>query len=248
MNITSKSTASNNTASNNTRQFQKFGGLAALVDALTFIIGFALYFSLLASANYGDLSIDPVQHAAFLTNNQSIMYAWNFIIYVVFGIALVVLSLALHDRLKDAASALSQVALAFGLIWSGLVIASGMVANVGANVVANIYAQNPDQAGSTWLSLQFVIDGLGGGNEIVGGVWLLLVSIAALQAANLPRFLNYFGIVISLAGILSMIPVLSELGGSIFGLGLIVWFVWVGIAMLRRNVATQQKSFAISHA
>ncbi|MEM6432213.1 MAG: hypothetical protein AAF708_23445, partial [Deinococcota bacterium] len=127
-------------------------------------------------------------------------------------------------------------------------IASGMVANVGANVVANIYAQNPEQAGSTWLSLQFVIDGLGGGNEIVGGVWLLLVSIAALQAANLPRFLNYFGIVISLAGILSMIPVLSELGGSIFGLGLIVWFVWVGIVMVSRKASTQQQGFVVTQA
>ncbi|MEM7735122.1 MAG: DUF4386 family protein [Deinococcota bacterium] len=231
-----------------TTQFQKFGGLAALLDAATFIVGFALYFSLLASANYGDLSIDPVQHAAFLTNNQTIMYAWHFIIYVIFGIALVVLSLALHDRLKDAASALSQVALAFGLIWSGLVIASGMVANVGASVVATIYAQNPDQAGSTWLSLQFVIDGLGGGNEIVGGMWLLLVSIAALQTANLPRFLNYFGIVISLAGILSMIPAMSELGGAIFGLGLIVWFVWVGIVMVSRNASTQQQGFVATQA
>jgi hypothetical protein len=248
MNTASKNTASQSTSSKNTAQFQKFGGLAALIDAATFIVGFALYFSLLASADYGDLSIDPVQHAAFLTNNQTIMYVWHFIIYVVFGIALVVLSLALHDRLKDAASALSQVALAFGLIWSGLVIASGMVANVGASIVATIYAQNPEQAGSTWLSLQFVIDGLGGGNEIVGGIWLLLVSIAALQAAKLPRFLNYFGIVISLAGIFSMIPAMSELGGAIFGLGLIVWFVWVGVSMMRRNAPAQQDSFVVSHA
>lgn len=103
---------------NKMTQLQKFGGLAALIDAATFIVGFALYFSLLAASNYENLSIDAVQHAAFLTENQGIMYAWNFIIYVVFGIFLVVLSLALHDRLKEGSAALSQVALAFGQVWS----------------------------------------------------------------------------------------------------------------------------------
>lgn len=235
------------TKNNNSTQLQKIGGLAALIEAATWIIGFALYFSLLASANYGSLSLDPVQHAAFLTENQGIMYAWNLIIYVIFGIFLVVLSLALHDRLRHGASAVSQVALAFGLIWSGLVIASGMVANVGAGVIATLYAQNPEQAGSTWLSLQFVIDGLGGGNEIVGGIWLLLLSIAALQSAQFSRFLNYLGIVVSSAGILTMIPSFGELGGSIFGLGFILWFICVGISMLR-NRTVEQVNIAAAQA
>jgi len=219
---------------------QKLGGISALIEALTWIIGFALYGTLLASANYGSSSIDPVTHAAFLVENQAIMYAWNLIIYVVFGIFLVVLSLALHDRLKESTPVLAQLATAFGLIWSGLVIASGMVANIGAGVIADVYAKDPVQAGSTWLSLQFVTDGLGGGNEIVGGIWLLLLSIAALRSAKLPKFLNYFGIVVSTAGIVTMIPAFGELGGSIFGLGFIVWFIWTGIAMVRGNeVATQ---------
>lgn len=212
---------------------QKFGGIAALIEGLTFIIGFALYATLLASANYGSSSIDPVTHAAFLVENQAIMYAWNLIIYVVFGIFLVVLSLALHERLKASTPVLAQLATAFGLIWSGLVIASGMVANIGAGVIANIYAQDPTQAGSTWLSLSFVTDGLGGGNEIVGGLWVLLLSWAALRSGALPRFLNYFGLLIAGAGIVSMIPALGEIGGTVFGLGSIVWFVWLGIVMLR---------------
>lgn len=219
---------------------QKFGGISALIEGLTFIIGFALYATLLASANYGSSSIDPVTHAAFLAENQAVMYAWNLIIYVIFGIFLVVLSLALHDRLKESTPVLAQLATAFGLIWSGLVIASGMVANIGAGVIADVYAKDPAQAGSTWLSLQFVTDGLGGGNEIVGGIWVLLLSIAALRSAELPKFLNYFGIVVSTAGILTMIPAFGELGGSIFGLGLIVWFIWLGFVMVRGNEVAAQ--------
>ena len=61
-------------------------------------------------------------------------------------------------------------------------------------------------------------DGLGGGNEIVGGLWVLLVSWAALRAGGLPRALNYLGLVIGVAGILTVVPALGELG-AIFGLG-----------------------------
>ena len=220
---------------------QKVGGVAALIEAATFVVGFALYATLLASADYGSLDIDPVQNVAFLADNQATMYTWNLIIYVVFGVFLVVLALALHERLKAGSPAMAQTATAFGLIWAGLVIASGMVANVGAGIVVDIYGGDPAQAASVWLALNFVVEGLGGGNEIVGGLWVLLVSSAALRAGGLPRALNYLGVVVSVAGLLTVVPALGELGGAIFGLGSIAWFVWLGIVMLRGRSSAAQK-------
>ncbi len=212
-------------------QLQRFGGASALLAAATFVTGFALYFALLIPAQYGSLSVDAVKHAAFLVDHRTLMYAWNLVIYVLFGALLVVLALALHERLKAGAPTLMQTATAFGLIWASLVIASGMVANIGAGVVAALYARDPAQAALVWLSLSLVVNGLGGGNEIVGGLWLLLVSVAGLRANGLPRALNYFGLVTSVAGLLTTVPPLKELG-SVFGLGLIVWFVWLGIVLL----------------
>ena len=72
----------------------------------------------------------------------------------------------------------------------------------------------------------------GGGNEIVGGLWLLLVSMAGLRAGGLPKALNYLGIVVSVAGLATIIPALGELG-SVFGLGIIAWLTWLGITLLR---------------
>lgn len=212
---------------------QKIGGVAALIAAATFVVGFALFFTVLAPLSTGTL--DPTQTVAFLVDNQTILYTWNLIIYVVFGIVLVVLALAIHKRLEANSTGLMQTATAFGLIWSGLVIASGMVANIGTSVVVNLYGNDPAQAGSVWLAIDAVRNGLGGGNEIVGGVWVLLLSWAALQTDGLPRALNYLGVVIGMAGILTLVPALGELGGGVFGLGSIVWFVWLGIAMLRRH-------------
>ncbi len=155
------------------RDVQKMGGVAALIEAATFVVGFALFFTLLAPYATGD--IDPGQYVAFLADNRAIMHIWNLIIFVVFGIFLVVLSLALYDRLKAGATALAQTATAFGLIWSALIIGTGMVANIGMGTVVNLYGTDPDQAATVWVALDAVQNGLGGGNEIVGALWVLLI-------------------------------------------------------------------------
>jgi len=213
-------------------KLQKLGGLSALAAAATFVIGFALYFTLLIPARYGSLKVDAVKHAAFLVEHRDTMVAWNLVIYVAFGVLLVVLALALYERLKAGAPDLMRTATAFGLIWATLVIASGMIANIGTGVIVELYGKDPAQAALVWLSMAFVVNGLGGGNEIVGGLWLLLVSLAGRKTKGLPTSLAWFGIAISMAGLLTTVPPLKELG-SVFGIGLIAWFVWAGIVLLR---------------
>jgi Domain of unknown function (DUF4386) len=209
---------------------QKMGGVAALIEAAAYMVGFGLYFTLLDSSGY----VGPVRKVAFLVDKQAIIYVGNLFIYVVFGAFLVVLALALYERLKADSSALVQTATAFGLIWAGLVIASGMIFNVGIDTVVDLYGKDPAQAASVWLAIGSVQEGLGGGNEIVGGLWVLLVSWAALQGGGLPKALNYLGVVIGVAGILTVVPGLDVVT-DVFGLSQIVWFAWLGIVMLRDN-------------
>ena len=208
--------------------FQKMGGFAALIEAATYLVGFGLLFTMLAPLA-GDL--DPNQYVAFMADNRTTLYLWNLIIYVVNGAFLVVLVLALHDQLKSGASALMQTATAFGLIWAGLVIASGMLILNNMGVVLGIYDTDPSQAASVWLTLNAVEEGLGGGVELPGGIWVLLVSWSALQTGRLSKPLNWLGVVVGAAGILTLVPTLDVME-SVFGLGLLVWFVWTGIVML----------------
>lgn len=58
-----------------------------------------------------------------------------------------------------------------------------------------------------------------------------------MRAGEFPRLLNYIGLLVGVAGILSAIPALGEIGGAIFGLGQIAWFVWIGIDLLRTDVS-----------
>jgi hypothetical protein len=210
---------------------QRVGGLAALTEAAIYVAGI-LYF--LVVLDYANVT-GPLQRVELFVANQSSLYAMNLLIYVVFGVVLVVLVLALHDRLKSGAPTMMQAATAFGLIWAGLVIASGMISNIGTTVVVDLYSTDPNQAAATWLAINPVVEGLGGGNEIVGGIWTLLVSVAALRAGLLNRVLNYVGVVVGMAGILSAVPALGEVGGGIFGLTQIVWFLGLGILLLRNS-------------
>jgi hypothetical protein len=65
----------------------------------------------------------------------------------------------------------------------------------------------------------------------------LLTSWAALRSRLLPRPLNSLGLVIGAAGIMgSVAPALNELGYA-FGVGVIVWWIWLGIVLLRSSSA-----------
>ena len=212
---------------------QKLGGISALIAAALYITGFALFLTVLDPSGYDG----HVQRVAFLTENQVASYIANLLIYVLFGVVLVVLVLALHARLKSGSPAIMQTATVFGLIWSGLVIASGMIANIGNSTVVGLFSENQDQAVALWLAISTVQESLGGGNEIVGGLWILLLSWAALRAGKLPMVLNSLGVLVGLAGILTVVPAFDVLM-DVFGLGQIVWFAWLGILMLRDNPST----------
>ena len=217
--------------SNRPASLQRMGGIAGIIAALTFLFGFALFVTAFEPLTTGDLS--TVETVEFLKDNQTMFYIWNLVIYVLFGIVQAVLTLAIHERLKDSAPALSQIAAALGLIWSALVIGSGMVANIGAATVLDMYTVNPDQAGTVWAAVDAVGRGIGGGNEIVGGLWVLTLSWAAMRG-GLPKSLNIAGMIFGAAGVVTLVPMLTDVG-ALFGLGLIVWYIWCGVVLLRNS-------------
>ena len=224
---------------------QKMGGVAALVMAATWVVAFAVLLGVLMPAGYLDEGVTAVERARIITDNQALASIGYLIPYVAWGILLVVAVLALRDLLKAGAPAVAQIATAIGLIWAGLVIASGMVATVGIRVVGELHGTDAAQAGALWEPVEAVVGGLGGdAGEILGGVWLLLIGWAALRARELPRAVSFLGIVLGVAGILTVVPSL-EPALFLYGLGLIVWFVWLGIVMLRTAARRTSRTPAV---
>jgi len=203
---------------------QKVGAIAAAMQAILYIGAF-IYFG--AILNYP--SADTNAQLQFLSDNQFGLAISNLLLYVLFGIVLAVLVLALHERLKQQSPLLMQLASLFGYLWVGLVIAAGMIANISQSVVLKIASTSPEQAKTIWLATDAMVEGIGGGNEIVGGLWVLLLSIAALRTRLLSKGLTLLGLLVGIAGTSTIYPaaILTE----IFGISQIVWFIWLSIEL-----------------
>ena len=227
------------TLGHTTRSQQRAGGIAALYLGAAFLLAMPLF---LVVVDYPGAT-DVAEKVALLAEHHASMQVMYLITYVVFGVVLAVLALALHARLSPQAPALMQVATAVGLIWAVALVASGMVFNAGMAAVVDSYPVNPDKAQSMWQAIEPVAQGLGSGSggEFLGGLWILLVSIVSLRVRSLPRSLSWLGLGVGLAGLLSIIPPLSATA-YLFGLLSIAWFIWLGIAMLRTNSVSPQQT------
>jgi hypothetical protein len=210
---------------------QKMGGIAALYEGAAYVVGMVGFLLVVDVSGV----VDPVEKIALMADNLAFLYTMHLIVYVVWGVFMVVLSLALYERLKADTPAIVKTATVFGLLWACVIIAAGMIYNVGMMNVVDLYGKDSAQAATVWLAIDSVFGGLGGSNEVLGGIWILLLSWAALRLGELPRVLNYLGVAIGVAGIVSVVPALAEIFIYIFALGQIVWFVWLGIVMLRSS-------------
>jgi hypothetical protein len=228
-------------AGGNERQ-QKVGGWAALYVALAYVA--AMPYFLLFVKDRG--ITDAAEKVSLLVSHHSSLQVAYLFTYVIFGIVLAMLALTLHGRLKDETPVLAQAATVVGLIWALVLVASGMIENAGISSVVALHGTDPAQAVSVWQAIEPVAEGLGGvGGELLGGLWVLLVSVAALRTRTLPRSLDWLGIVLGAAGVLSVVPALRDLGLA-FGLLQIVWFVWVGVVMLRVRPQVAASAMAVS--
>jgi hypothetical protein len=207
---------------------QRLGGFSALYLALAYVV--AMPYFVLASKYMG--ATTPAQKVAVLATEHVGMHVMYLITYVVFGLALGVLALALYDRLRPETPILAQLAAAVGLLWAVVLVASGLVFNAGMGAAVALYPTNPGQAAAMWQAIEPVADGLScTDGELLGGLWLLLVSVAGVRN-GMSRGLGWFGAAVGAIGVASMIPGLQEAAYA-FGLLQIVWFVWLSVTMLR---------------
>ena len=211
------------------------GAIGGLIAAATWIFGIALFVTSLSDYTEGDATV--AESVDFLVSHQSTLFAWYFVIFLVFGVAIIPLARSLRERLVDVSPELADIGAVFAYIWAGLMFATGMTSNIGIAAVADLDETDPAAAEALWSAISTVTDGLGGGNELVGGTWILLVSLAAWGTKRLPTGLNVLGIISASAGLITLIPGLSDVG-MIFGLGSIAWFAWTGIVLLRNPTAT----------
>ncbi len=209
------------------------GGVAAQVVAGTYVIGFlAMAVYLLPRGFTGPVS-DPSGSLGFLLEHQAELAVWYLVLYLLGGVAMAVVSLGVAQRLA-AAPALARVSAALGLIWSGLLMGSGSIALVGQQAAVQLHAQDPELALSTWVSTSVVQDALGGGIEVAGAMWVAVVGYTVLRTRALSAALGGLAVGLAAAGLATVVPAAADAATSVFGLGLILWFTWLGLTLARR--------------
>ncbi len=181
----------------------------------------------------GILATDKVE---IIADNSTLVTIGYLIPYVAWGFLLVVLALALYDRLKTEVPVLARLSTVFGLVWAVIIIASGLVAVHGIRTVTELFAVDPMLATTVWVAVETVFNGLGGeAGEVIGGAWLLFTGWAGLKSTKLPKKLSYLALLLGAAGIITVVP-LFQPALALFGIGLIIWFVWTGIYLLRHTL------------
>jgi hypothetical protein len=208
---------------------RRAGGFAALYVAAGYLAAIAYFVFLVDYPG----ATDPEDKVALFVNHPTSMYAMHLISFEFVALALIVVTLAVSQQLHEHAPATSQVASAVGLIRAGLLLASVMVFDHGMAVVVDEHTSDPRQAAATWHAIGPVADALGGaGGDILAGVWFLLVSWVALRSTRFPRALNWLGLAVGAAALLSAVPGLGVLEAAA-GLLQIAWFLWFGIVTAR---------------
>lgn len=210
-------------------RFQKFVGAAAWIEALIYVFAFVYFGAFWAYPSEGSAS----EKMTYLAENQFSFSMMYFLMYVVFGVFLSVLVVGLFEKLESTNDPLVKIGSVFGFVWVVLVIASGMLANIGLVHAVELMDQSAEKAFDMWRVVTVIIESLGGGNELVGGLWVLLLSLAALKATVFPRGLNYLGISVGCAGISTIYP--AEVLNEIFGITQVLWFFWLGVSMLGQH-------------
>ncbi|GAA1435073.1 hypothetical protein GCM10009641_30230 [Mycobacterium cookii] len=211
----------------------RIAGLAAQVVAGTYVIGFLAMVAYLVPRGFTPAVDDPAASLDFLRDHQGELGAWYFVLYLLGGAAMALVSLGVAQRLAPA-PALARVSAAFGLIWSGLLIASGSIALVGQHAAVALHAQDPDLAVTTWVSTSVVQDALGGGIEVAGALWAAVVGFAVLRTRTLSAPLGGLALGLAAVGTATVVPAAADAATSVFGLGLILWFTWLGLSLRRR--------------
>ena len=214
-------------------------GIAAIGMALCYLTMALIFFGFLSQPEQAD----PLQKIQYLAQHHLLVAMGYATGYLVFGFLLAVMVIALPHQLPKPKSALVQIASLFGKVWVVLMMASGMIALVGLNRSISLTDIDPTLAITLFHLTGLMTDALGGGIELVGGLWILLFSIAGLKQQPKRAKLHWLGLFTGSFAVLTVFHTLPYLKEA-FGLSQLVWQLWFGIVLLSKLQAETSPALA----
>lgn len=227
---------------NNNRLLYRWGGSAALVAAIVFLLTLGYVFGFLFSLGLTEEMLDTPAALLPWVAAHAGAYTGLYWIFLLSVLALFPVPLALYELVKADRPHLARLACATGM--AGVILGTlGPLVNAGITpILAHAYAGGPTQADQATLRVLSLSVGEMGLllrliSDLFLGLWLGLNGLLIIQktSANLSRWFGWYGIGLAFFILLVFIgkPLdVLDLEPAL-GLFLAVAYGWLGISLLR---------------
>ncbi len=214
-------------------KLQKVGGYASIVYgllALFFLVIIIFVLPGLGLVEPSDWS-DPVKGMAAGDKSPATFFLMN-LDFVLLGITIVLIALALQERMEEEAPNLMRLVVIGASISAALWFSGGLIAITGFPPI--ISAKDI----SAYRALNNVYFGLGIAGDHASGWSLLLSGWVAIKTGKLPRLLGFLLIFVGILWILEFFSCGHYLYGLLVLVGLLIHVIanlWLGTVFLRNR-------------
>lgn len=199
--------------------FKKIATISAVYSGLSYIGGIFVYLQLLKY----DSATSASEQITIISDNPVLVHITTLHIYIIFSFGLILLATYLYTKLKNQEPILSLLSLITGAIWATILIASGFISMAVTTLLMNGTAAS--DITSAWQAVDIISNALGGGNELIGGVFTGLLSLAMYRARFSSIVTSILGALVFIGGTISALPYLADIGIGIFVISQILWFL-----------------------
>jgi len=205
------------------RTKQGRGAIAAIICASSFVIGLIVVLFLVPDFSHG-----AEQRLVVFTQHKVLMQVWYFLVYVVFGISLLVLSKSLLELEDGEHSFLEQITSLISYLWACYILACGFIAILSIEFIFSKNADGTSNISEVWRQIYNIQMGLGEGVEWVGAIWVICINSCLNYRNRFPKPLIICGFFIASIGMLTIYPPLADVG-ALFGIFQIFWFLAISL-------------------
>ncbi len=198
--------------------FKKIATISAVYGGFSYIAGMFVYLQLLQH----DSTTSASDKLHIISSNPVLVHITTLHIYVIFSFGIILLATYLYMKLKNSQPILSLLSLITGLIWATILIASGFISMTVTTLFMNGIVAS--ELASAWQAIDIISNALGGGNELIGGVFTGLLSLTMYKARFSGVITSILGVLVFIGGTISALPYLTDIGIGIFVISQILWF------------------------
>jgi len=211
------------------RQLKSFAGAAFIGMALCYITLFIIYGAILSTP----VEANTAEKIAYLIENKGLFNFTYVLGYVLFSCLLCFCVYVIGGLYRQVSQPAMAMATLFGYFWVVVLLCTGMVGISSHELLASYSTSNPAAADVTYYARNLLTESLGGGIEFIGGMWLLLFGAVSWRHGLLSKSLSAFTLVKGVIGVATLFSAESVLR-DLFGITGIVWFLWMGIVMIKK--------------